>query len=849
MNSDPDVTYVVPGPEALGPQAARALWLPRGAHSTHPAPTQQQQELAPSTQHPPSSSFSLVRLSLLPPSTQHPPSSSRSLAPTPTQQQLQLGAVSPSTPSSSRSLVRLSQHPPTQQQLQLAPTQQQQELGASLPAPSTQHPPSSSWSSVRLSQHPAPAAACSASLPAPTQQQQELAPTQQQQELGASLPAPTQQQQELGASLPAPTQQQQELSHPQQVVSTHPAAAGAWCASPSTHPAAASVRLSQHPPSSSRSLVRLSQHPPSSSRSSVRLSQHPPSSSRSSVRLSQHPPSSSRSSVRLSQHPPSSSRSSVRLSQHPPSSSRSSVRLSQHPPSSSFSSVRLSQHPPSSSFSSVRLSQHPPRGGREPPRTPLPPLLLSAHASLEESRHGADFSRGGGGGGVGGSAAAGKVGLFYRGAIDVTESGARCLNWGQVAGYGTERYRDRGVGDHNHCRNPDGRIRPWCFFNNTARGRVDWGYCDCKHGSVRLQGGRSKLEGQVEVYLGGVWGPICSQGWSDRDASVVCRQLGKGVLTGHARTTPLSPLGVARLHWGAVHCQGAEPALLQCPRTAWNGGECPLAAAVTCSAQQAMVPVRLVGGVSGSEGRVEVFHGGQWGSVCDDQWDDSDAEVVCRQLGLSGVARAWGQARYGEGSGRVWLDDVRCTGNELSLEQCAKAAWGDHDCVHSEDAGVSCHTLADGTARLAGGAERHEGRVEVFYQGQWGTVCDDGWTDANTMVGLGGHPAPRFGWGSGPVLLDDVSCTGREAGLALCPRRDWSLHDCTHYEDVSVSCRLQSRRGHSARPASLPVQLTSSSRTGPEPQPNRGAGDTRGGFMGSRSARPCLEVLFPDRSG
>jgi len=58
------------------------------------------------------------------------------------------------------------------------------------------------------------------------------------------------------------------------------------------------------------------------------------------------------------------------------------------------------------------------------------------------------------------------------------------------------------------------------------------------------------------------------------------------------------------------------------------------------------------------------------------------------------VARAWGQARYGEGSGRVWLDDVRCTGNELSLEQCPKAAWGDHNCVHSEDAGVSCHTLA-----------------------------------------------------------------------------------------------------------------------------------------------------------
>ncbi|XP_035856878.1 neurotrypsin isoform X3 [Sander lucioperca] len=408
---------------------------------------------------------------------------------------------------------------------------------------------------------------------------------------------------------------------------------------------------------------------------------------------------------------------------------------------------------------------------------------------------------------------------FYRGAIDVTESGTRCMNWTEVAGF-KERYPGKGIGEHNHCRNPDGRIRPWCFFRN-HKGRVDWGYCDCKQGSVRLQGGRSKLDGRVEVYLGGVWGSVCSDDWGNEDAAVVCRQLGKGI-SGHARAVPLFRPSMAKLHWRAVHCQGEEPDLLLCPKTAWNGGECSLAAAITCTQQHVVtLPIRLVGGRSGSEGTVEVFHAGQWGSICDDQWDDSDAEVVCRQLGLSGVAKAWGQAHFGKGSDRVWLDEVRCTGNELTLEQCPKSAWGEHNCLHSEDAGVSCNPITDGSVRLVGGTSSYEGRLEVFYRGQWGTVCDDGWTDSNTQVvcrelgyrlgetllseGLDITSVPRFGVGSGPILLDDVSCTGKEPSLLLCNRKEWLRHDCTHHEDVNIACSAD-RNGDSL-PTSVPIRL------------------------------------------
>lgn len=54
--------------------------------------------------------------------------------------------------------------------------------------------------------------------------------------------------------------------------------------------------------------------------------------------------------------------------------------------------------------------------------------------------------------------------------------------------------------------------------------------------------------------------------------------------------------------------------------------------------------------------------------------------------------------------------------------------------------------------------------------------------------GLDITPVPRFGVGSGPILLDDVSCTGKEPSLFLCNRREWLHHDCTHHEDVNIAC-------------------------------------------------------------
>ena len=97
-------------------------------------------------------------------------------------------------------------------------------------------------------------------------------------------------------------------------------------------------------------------------------------------------------------------------------------------------------------------------------------------------------------------------------------------------------------------------------------------------------------------------------------------------------------------------------------------------------------------GISYIQGHVEILHNGEWGTICDDHFDNNDARVICRMVGYSsgqydgGIYR---QTSINKAS-RIWLDDIRCIGTESHIGNCPHNGWGSHNCGHSEDVGIRC---------------------------------------------------------------------------------------------------------------------------------------------------------------
>jgi hypothetical protein len=377
-------------------------------------------------------------------------------------------------------------------------------------------------------------------------------------------------------------------------------------------------------------------------------------------------------------------------------------------------------------------------------------------------------------------------------------------------------------------------------------------------GSVRLVDGVNPSSGRLEVLYNNVWGSVCAVGFSAPSATVACAQL--GLPTGAVVTGYFGSAKSSRIWIENIRCSGSESSLLQCNFGAgsgqnWGSSGCESFATVGVYCQSAFTlnmpsptpaaecnppcgTTRLAASTTvdgGVRGRLEFNWQGVWGTVCDDGFDDVDARVACRELGLPFVGAKFVSAASVVTGGPinasipVWLSDMRCSGSEPSLFSCPYLGYGNNGCEHSEDVGLICTnalttslglpriTPSATTLRLVGGTTALEGRLEILINGEWGTVCQDGWDDlANARVACRQLGLPwtealpvysgRFGPGTGPIWLDDVSCTGNEADVIFCSHRDVGSHDCQHTSDIGLSC---AGRNTTAVPTSAGGPVTS----------------------------------------
>jgi hypothetical protein len=350
------------------------------------------------------------------------------------------------------------------------------------------------------------------------------------------------------------------------------------------------------------------------------------------------------------------------------------------------------------------------------------------------------------------------------------------------------------------------------------------GLCGAQNnGDLRLlQGDRSSPSfsaGRLEIFINATWGSVCADNFNKTDADVACKQLGYegAVSTDTSFHTPYGR-GLAGPVWlDEVNCNGELLHLLSCANDGIGEHDCDHFSdvAVVCIDQpRPAVPqpmdVRLSGGEFKSEGRVEVYCSGQWTAVCDQlDFQQTEADAVCRQLGYTEAVSFDANVAVTDLQVPQWQGQLSCGNETDNIASCGECNDADISSVNPPGClavTVRCaHTVPYGSLRLVRDREMVDaditsGRLEIFQNGEWGTVCSETFslTAANISCQELGFLRTLhfrdsievgFGVGSDSDQQTGFECDEDDQRLIQCSTVPEDPGDlCTHSQDVALFC-------------------------------------------------------------
>ncbi|XP_063442726.1 deleted in malignant brain tumors 1 protein-like [Mytilus trossulus] len=203
------------------------------------------------------------------------------------------------------------------------------------------------------------------------------------------------------------------------------------------------------------------------------------------------------------------------------------------------------------------------------------------------------------------------------------------------------------------------------------------------------------------------------------------------------------------------------------------------------------------------EGRVELLVNGMWSAVCDDDWDNVEATIVCKTLSTFPFDRrvsgkAFRNSFFGHGTGKIAYSSVKCNGTEIDVMHCTLKEVAIPTCDHSNEAGVSC-SFAEQIKLSRPVSTTAEGTVFININGDWNTLCDKdfGTQEAQTVCRELGYWSSNvqffsnswFGEGNGTSQDLRPQCMGTETKISFCPlEKSWNEMTCSHADDAGVQC-------------------------------------------------------------